>query len=159
MYIHKYFIGKIAETIILIIAYTLLRWTFPVTWHSNRTSKCALYTIVIFCSCSVLSFPIGISLLSSVIVSLILSYYLFKAQYVLDNSSLPIAKFDVENYEEKQLIKRCKELNFSEDNINLAIDFFIKRKKHTQIAHELCIETKSVTMRKLRMKQKLNTGK
>lgn len=64
--------------------------------------------------------------------------------------------FNVDEATEEELIARCKELHFSEKNIELAIEFFIKKTKHEIIANKLRSYEKSVTMRKARMKKKLN---
>ena len=65
--------------------------------------------------------------------------------------------FDVELCSKEELISRCRELNFSEENTNLAVKFFIEKTKQSDIADELCIDEKSVQTRKRRLKQKLNT--
>ena len=65
-------------------------------------------------------------------------------------------EFNTDTCTEQQLIARCRELHFSEENTNLAIEFFIKKTKQSKIADELCINEKSVQTRKQRLKEKLN---
>lgn len=65
-------------------------------------------------------------------------------------------EFNTETCTEQQLIVRCRELHFSEENTKLAIEFFIKKTKQSKIADELCINEKSVQTRKQRLKEKLN---
>jgi hypothetical protein len=65
--------------------------------------------------------------------------------------------FDVDLCTKEELINRCAELNFSKENTDLAIKFFIEKTKQSEIADELCIDEKSVQTRKRRLKQKLNT--
>lgn len=65
--------------------------------------------------------------------------------------------FDVDLCTKEELINRCAELNFSKENTELAIKFFIKKTKQSDIADELCIDEKSAQTRKRRLKQKLNT--
>lgn len=65
--------------------------------------------------------------------------------------------FDVDLCTKDELISRCKELNLSEENTELALKFFIEKTKQSIIADELCIDEKSVQERKRRLKQKLNT--
>ena len=65
--------------------------------------------------------------------------------------------FDVDFCTKEELINRCAELNFSKENTELAIKFFIEKTKQSLIADELCIDEKSVQERKRRLKQKLNT--
>lgn len=65
--------------------------------------------------------------------------------------------FDVDLCTKEELINRCAELNFSKENTELAVKFFIEKTKQSEIADELCIDEKSVQERKRRLKQKLNT--
>ena len=58
--------------------------------------------------------------------------------------------------EQKELSdQRCKELHYPEAKTQLAIEFFIKKTKHSIIADNFCIEPSSVTMSKWRMKKDL----
>lgn len=65
-------------------------------------------------------------------------------------------KFHTDTCTREELIKRCKEKNLSEENINIAIEFFINKTKQSKLAEMLSIEEKSVQQRKRRLKQKLN---
>lgn len=64
--------------------------------------------------------------------------------------------FNTDTCTEAELIDRCRELHFSDDNIQLAIEFFIRKTPQRVIADRLYIDEKSVTTRKKRMKIKLN---
>lgn len=64
--------------------------------------------------------------------------------------------FSVDTCTENELIARCKELRLSEENTNLAVEFFIKKTKQSIIANKLCIDEKSVQRKKTRLKAKLN---
>ena len=65
--------------------------------------------------------------------------------------------FSVDTCTEDELLERCKTLRFSEENTNLAIEFFIKKTKQSLIAERLCTDEKYVKLKKHRLKQKLNT--
>lgn len=65
-------------------------------------------------------------------------------------------KFDVDTCTTGELLKRCRALRFSAQNVSLAVKFFILKTPHKEIADKFCIDEKSVTMRKWRMKLKLN---
>ncbi len=67
-------------------------------------------------------------------------------------------KFDVCHCTEDTLVQRCKELMFSKENIELAIELFINKTHHSILADQLNIDVKSVGMRKMRMKKKLNNN-
>ena len=82
----------------------------------------------------------------------------FKKEYKKMINLLKFDKsFDVDLCTKEELINRCAELNFSKENTELAIKFFIEKTKQSDIADELCIDEKSVQTRKRRLKQKLNT--
>ena len=66
------------------------------------------------------------------------------------------SEFNTDNCTEEELIARCKELRFSEENTLLAIEFFIKKTKQSEIADKLCVEEHAISTRKLRLKKKLN---
>ena len=149
-------INKLGETCIILFLYTLLRWCYPTTWHSRYVLNCIVYSVIIFGICQTLCMPIKISILSGVALSLVLTLLLYKLQVLIDNQ-IVIKSFNTNNCTEEELIKRCRELHFSDENTKLAIEFFIKKTKQSTIADNLCIEEKSVTMRKNRMKDKLNT--
>ena len=65
--------------------------------------------------------------------------------------------FNTDTCSKDELIERCKELRFSSENTELAVEFFIRKTKQSIIADRLCIEEKSVVMRKQRLKHKLNS--
>lgn len=72
------------------------------------------------------------------------------------NEAVAKKPFSTDTCTEAELIDRCRELHFSDDNTQLAIDFFIRKTPQRVIADKLCIDEKSVTTRKKRMKIKLN---
>ena len=65
--------------------------------------------------------------------------------------------FNVETATESELIERCRALHFSDENTELAVEFFIRKTPHKVLADRLFIDEKSVTTRKKRMKAKLNS--
>lgn len=56
---------------------------------------------------------------------------------------------------EEELRTRCADIHLSQDNTELAVEFFIRKTKQSIIADRLCIDEKSVTTRKKRLKAKL----
>ena len=65
--------------------------------------------------------------------------------------------FDACHCTEDALVQRCKELMFSKENTELAVELFINKTRHEIIADRLNIDVKSVGIRKVRMKKKLNS--
>jgi hypothetical protein len=155
IFVHAYLIGKVQQGITILIAYSLLRWTFPTTWHHKKTLNCAVYSVTIFITLDSLSLPFEVSILSSVVLALVLTYALYKLQVLIDNQ-IVIKHFCTDNCTEQELIDRCREIHLSEENTKLALEFFIKKTKQSKIADDLCINEKSVQIRKKRLKEKLN---
>ena len=106
--------------------------------------------------------PISISMLSGVIVGMMDCYILYKVRDYFDirNELREITKpkpFNVDTCTEAELLERCRELRFSQENTDLAIEFFIKKTKQSVLADKLCIDEMSIARRKLRLKHKLNS--
>lgn len=153
----SFFSNKIHEAIIVFVAYTFLRWCFPTTWHHNKTICCITYSIVTFCVCASLSMKLQYSILSSVVVSLVLTAGLYKLQTLIDNTV--VTKFDADTCTEEDLLKRCRELKFSERQTRLAVEYFIKKKTHNAVADDESIDVASSWKAKNRLKNKLNKRK
>ena len=134
--------------------------------HCATISACILASTAICWFGLYLSLPISISLISNVVVGVIFAVITWKIQEVIDMKAEYLAMkekleankvFNTETCTREELIARCNELHLSKENIELAIKFFIDKVKQSEIADELCIEEKSVQMRKRRLKQKLNS--
>lgn len=67
-----------------------------------------------------------------------------------------MATFNVTHCTKEELLQRCSDLMFSCENKELAVEFFIDKTRQQILADRLNVDVKSVTMRKLRMKKKLN---
>lgn len=133
--------------------------------HFATISACMCVSTAICWFGLYLSLPMSISLISNIIVGVIFAIITWKIQEVIDlkaeyaklKEKLEADKvFNTETCTREELIARCNELHLSKDNIDLAIKFFIDKTKQSKIANELCIDEKSVQMRKRRLKQKLN---
>ena len=72
------------------------------------------------------------------------------------NEAVAKKPFSTDTCTEAELIDRCRALRFSDTNTELAVEFFICKTPQRVIADKLCIDEKSVTTRKKRMKIKLN---
>ena len=63
--------------------------------------------------------------------------------------------FDIGSCTESELRRRCRERGLSAENTELAVEFFVKKTRHGELADRLCIAEKSVTTKKNRMKELL----
>jgi hypothetical protein len=148
--------GKYIETLGLFVSFVYLRYAFEKTWHSKSFWFC------IFISCVVFVFGIafvpnkGVSLLACIIFGLFIDYVAYKYKDYEDIRLEFFKPFNVETCTRAELLTRCREVGLSEENTNLAVEFFIKRTRQSVIAEMLCVEEHAVSTRKLRLKKKLN---
>lgn len=152
----------------LIVAFRMARINIEkkyAVWHFATISTCMLVSTSI-CSFGVyLSLPISVSLISNIIVGVVFAIITWKIQEVIDmkaeyaklKETLEQEKvFDADKCTLDELVARCKELRFSEENIQLAIELFIKKTKQSKLADDLCVDEATIRIRKLRLKKKLN---
>lgn len=154
--------GKYIETVFLFMSFVLLRNIFGKTYHSNSFWACIAISIIIFVIAILFMPSRHISILGCGIFGFGIDFIAYKYKdYDDKKAELTELKkpkpFSVDTCTEDELIERCKELRFSEENTNLAIEFFIKKTKQSLIAERLCIDEKYVKLKKHRLKQKLNT--
>ena len=148
--------GKYIETTALFLSFIWMRNSFGKTWHSQFFWNC------IFISCALFIFTIlfvpnkNISLFSCIIFGLVIDYVLYKFKDYEDIQKELNKPFNVDTCTMTELLTRCREIGLSEENTELAVEFFIKKTKQREIADRLFIEEKSVQMRKQRLKEKLN---
>lgn len=148
-----FLLEKEIEAICFCIAHIVIRPKFDKQYHSMRTSICLFITLSIAFFGILLCLPVNESLLSSVPLAFGVAWVGYIAQDRLD--LLTPKSFNTDACSESELVARCKKLHFSEENTALAVEFFIKKTKQSVIADRLCIDEKSVTTRKKRMKNKL----
>ena len=156
------FTGKYIETTGLFIAFVSLRYAFEKTFHSDSFWTCIVISIFVFVVAILFVPDKNISLLSCIVFGLLIDFIAYKYKdYEDKKAELTELKkpkpFSVDTCTEDELVERCKALRFSEENTNLAIDFFIKKTKQSLLAERLCIDEKYVKLKKHRLKQKLNT--
>lgn len=152
----------------LIVAFRLTRVKIEEKFailHFATVSACICVSTMVCWFGLYLSLPMNISLISNIVVGVIFAIITWKIQEVIDmkadyeklKEKLEADKvFNTETCTKEELIARCKELRLNKENIDLAVKFFIDKTKQSVIADELCVDEKSVQMRKRRLKKKLN---
>ncbi len=148
--------GKYLETCGMFVSFFALRYTFEKTWHSKSFKICILVSVLIFVIAITFVPNKNTSLLSCVVFGLIIDYLAYKYKDYEDIRLELNKPFNVDTCTEAELLTRCREIGLSEENTNLAIEFFIKKTKQRTIAEMLCVEEHAISTRKLRLKQKLN---
>ena len=165
-----FLLGKYLESLIVLISYFLLRYRFDKTFHHKNMWICVALSILMCWIMIAISLPIQVSILSGIVVALVDGYILYKVKDYYDikegyhNAVLELEEinkpkpFNVDTCTKEALLARCEELKFPVENTELAVMFFIDKIKQSEIADKLCVEEKSITTRKKRMKAKLNTN-
>lgn len=148
--------GKYIETIGIFVSFVALRDCFGKTYHSKSFSKCILISVIVFVFAITFVPPKNLTVLFCIVFGFVIDFIAYKYKDYLDIAEALHPRFDVSTCTETELINRCKQIHLSEENTNLAIEFFIKKTKQAEIADRLCIDEKSVQIRKTRLKAKLN---
>lgn len=148
--------GKYIETIAMFISFVALRNEFGKTWHSKSFWWCIFIICIVFIISIAFVPNKGVSILTCIIFGLCIDYLAYKYKDYEDIKAMLHKPFNVDTCTQAELLTRCRELGLSEENTNLAIEFFIKKTKQSQIAEMLCVEEHTITTRKLRLKKKLN---
>lgn len=156
-FLFAFFSGKVHEAVVIFAAYTFLRWCFPTTWHHKKTMCCISYSVLVFCICVSLSMKLQYSILSGIVVALVLTSGLYKLQTFIDNRV--VTQFDADTCTEEDLIKRCNELKFSKRQTRLAIEYFVKKRTHNEMAAMESIDVTSSWKAKHRLRNRLNKRK
>ena len=150
------FTGKVIETIGLFVSFVALRNCFAKTWHSKSMWWCIFISCVVFVVAIGFVPNKGVSLLSCIAFGLCIDYCAYKYKDYEDLCLEVYKPFNVETCTMGELLTRCREVGLSEENTNLAVEFFIKKTKQSEIADRLFINEKSVQMKKSRLRKKLN---
>ena len=153
------------EGVAFCIAHTTLRYKFRYVYHNDN--YCLLITNFIIWLCISQSRVLSVSLLSTLLeafsvcwIGCIIQHKIIISKEVsVLRKELAPKPFNTDTCSKEELLIRCKQLRLSTSTTDLAVAFFIDKTKHSIIAENLCIEEKSVIMKKMRLKQKLNSGK
>lgn len=169
-------IGKPIEFILIFLPYFITKNFYERQFHAKSLKQCFTYSLIVFSLATMATFEIQFSILFSVLLGCsiaFISYQVGIVQRKLNDYDYIEPRYNqlVEFYKDAtapkpfntdtcsvdELIARCNELKFTKENTDLAVEFFINRTKHSIIADRLCIDEKSVVMRKMRLKRKLNS--
>lgn len=148
--------GKYIETVALFAGFVWLRYEFDKTYHCSSFWGCICITIIIFVVAISFVPKVNLSLLFSVVFALLIDYLAYKYKDYQDLKEIYNKPFNVDTCTEIELLTRCRELGFSQENTQLAIELFINKLSRKAISEKYFIEIESVKKKKHRMKQKLN---
>jgi predicted membrane protein len=165
IFLPAFILNKWIEAIFFFFCHWLIREQFPKQYHHIIPAMCRLISSVVFFFGVCFVLPSTISVLSAIPICYFISWVGFtkkqaddfEVKYLRLKAKLDENKeFNTDTCTLKELIARCEELHFSEENTNLCVEFFIKKTKNSEIAKSLCVESATVNTYKWRLKQKLN---
>lgn len=171
-------VKKPIEFVCIFLPYFFTKGLYSNQWHSKSMKECMLLSFGIFAFAVSITMSRAFSITFSLFMGILMAYISCKAgiiKFKLEdyafieprynklvdwyNEATKPKPFNTDDCSLEQLVYRCKELKFSEENTNLAIEFFIKKTKQSKLADAFCVQEKTINQRKQRLKQKLNFAK
>lgn len=165
IFVPSFLLNKWIEGAIFFFCHWIIREQFKKQYHHIIPAMCRLITATVLFFGITFVLPTSLSLLSAIPINYFIGWVgytkkqadFYEIKYINLKEKLEQNKdFNVNTCTKEQLITRCQELHLSKEQTELAIKFFIDKTKHSIIAEALCIEEKSVTRKKIRLKEKLN---
>lgn len=167
IFIPSILLNKWLEGIVFFICHWVIREQFKKQYHHIVPSICRLITSATFFFGVSFILPLALSLFSAVPICYFISWVGFTKKQADDYELKYLrlkeelerkSEFNTNTCTEEQLIARCKELKFSEENTLLSIELFIKKTKQSELSDKYCVEEHAISTRKLRLKKKLNNN-
>lgn len=165
IFIPAFLFDKWFEGAIFFVCHWLIREQFPKQYHHIVPATCRLITSVTFFFGVSFILPFALSLISAIPINYFIGWVGFtkkneeyyEHQYEKLKAQLEANKtFSTDSCTEAELVARCKELNMKPDNIQLAVELFIRNLSRKELAEKYCVETDTIKKRKQRLKEKLN---
>ena len=175
LFIFSCLIHKPIEFLLIFLPYFITKGLYCKQWHSDSMKECLFLSVGLFVLAVSITLSKYFSIVFSLSFGLVIAYLTCKAGIIkskLEDYEFIEPRYNklVDWYKEttspkpfntdtctlEELLERCKELKFSQNQTTLAVEFFIKKTKQSEIADKLFIEETSVAIRKFRLKQKLN---
>ena len=114
---------KVINAVIILMSYGGTRWVFPITYHAKTDKGCIMFTIACFSIAIIIALPINLSVISSVVIGMVISTFLFFLQYFLD------LKGSTKINDKEVFIAKCKSLGYYDLKTEMAVKFFIDNEK------------------------------
>ena len=127
------------ETAFLFMAFIVLRYAFPKTFHHKNVYWCVFWSIAVFCLALPHTIPIYISLFSSVLVGCGMTYVLYKVEdYVECKEKLhKLTNKTIWQMDENELADYCYAKGIRGDMLEFVIMKVIYQMKYEEIGKKL----------------------
>ena len=150
------------EATIFCIAHTCIRNAFEKQFHFNKIAYCLTLTCAIIWFAIPTTFPLAVSILSSIPIAFLICFfgYLVQDRFDLMMYKKKHESFNLKTCTKEELLLACNLLGYNKDKQELAIMFFIDKLSNYQIWNKLCKEQKNIDLDtvkqyKYRMKREL----
>jgi uncharacterized membrane protein YccC len=150
-------LGKLLESVFIILGYAMTRFVVPKIKHFNSTHKCiSISTVTFLFAIAILCIPKDVSLIWSAGVGATIPLIMYIESLLFD-----LKAFKDKTLNKDQLIKLCKQHNYNDLKTQIAVKFFIDKEKPKDVWLWLCdtqdtpIEWDSVRHLKCKMKKEL----
>lgn len=128
---------KYFEVVFLLASFFTLRYAFPKTYHCKTVVWCAFWSIAIFWIALPYTLPISISLFSSVIVGVLITYVLYLIQ--CKEELIEIQKKNIWNMTEDELIQHCHDCGIRKDCYVKFVVMAVNQIPYREIARKLFV--------------------
>ena len=171
----SWLIGKPIEFLLIFLPYFFTKGLYARQYHSRSLRECFILSLGIFSLAVIACVPCETSISFSVLLGLVIAFISYKVgvvQFKLKDydyiepryhelvdfykEATTRKPFHTDTCTEEELRERCAAIHLSQENSELSVEFFIRKTKQSVIADRLCIDEKSVAIRKMRLKNKLN---
>lgn len=155
---YAFLIGKPLELIVVLAAYTALRWCFPTTWHHHKVLNCLCYSTIGFCIFNTLTIPMSISLFGGILTGYLISLGLYILQDRIDSKIL-LKEFQnktIWNMNETELREYCRVKGIKRDRIDFVVYVLIHHWRFADIAIKLGYSLETIKDWSEICKRKLN---
>lgn len=157
----SFLVGKPIEFALIFLPYFATKGLYERQYHAHSLKQCCLMSFGLFAFAILITAPKEYSICASLFIGIAIAFASCKVGEVQVKlrayAELTKPKpFNVDTCTEAELLERCRELNFSQENTEIAVELFMRKTKHSVLADKYCIGEKSMTLKKFRLKSKLN---
>ena len=177
------FLNKLPQTIILLLSFFTSQLFYKQQFHAGSLKVCTLLSICLF-TIIIYLLPYNISFMIPAVIGMFVAYFSCKAgtlqirlnkyndvecKYtellnLYDNGRIIPRQFDINTCTEEELIYRCRELNFTQRNIDFCVKMFIDKVSIKDYINspeniELHLDEQQERNRKTRLKKALTNNK
>lgn len=130
---------KYIETAFLFIAFIMLRYCFPKTFHSKSVYRCVFYSIMVFWIGIPHTLPITISIFSSIIIGLLITFILYKIEdYVMCKETIfKLTSKTIWQMDENELADYCYAKGIRGDMLEFVIMKVVYQMQLEEIGNKL----------------------